>query len=138
MTQSLYFSVFFSLPFSSSSDDTQRVLFFIFFPLSHFLGLQLYQNSWAAQRVLFLLLENGRFVFCMPKKIVVSFSHFLFFNCDKTCCKRGTGVDNWLRFGQIGMEWFFTRWKTGSNLAPSRRMGRLYIGIHSTSKRNTR
>ncbi|KAF3077464.1 hypothetical protein CFAM422_000525 [Trichoderma lentiforme] len=75
---------------------------------------------------------------CQKKLWFLFLISFFSFNCDKTCCKRGTGVDNWLRFGQIGMEWFFTRWKTGSNLAPSRRMGRLYIGIHSTSKRNTR
>ncbi|EHK26721.1 uncharacterized protein TRIVIDRAFT_92071 [Trichoderma virens Gv29-8] len=35
-----------------------------------------------------------------------SFQFVLFFHCAKICCKRGMRVDNWLRFGQIGMEWF--------------------------------
>ncbi|PKK42100.1 hypothetical protein CI102_13915 [Trichoderma harzianum] len=80
----------------------------------------------------------GVLCFACQKKLWFLFLISFFLIAIKHVVKGGTGVDNWLRFGQIGMEWFFTRWKTGSNLGRSRRMGRLYIGINSTSKRNTR
>lgn len=94
---------------------TQEICFLLLSAFSFFLDSNYIKIHGRLKGVFVLFPEIGRFVFLHAKKLWFLFliSFFFLFHCDKTCCKRGTGVDNWLRFGQIGMEWFFYEMENG-------------------------